>query len=119
EIARQDGSILDFIDGKYTFLNERLALHYGIDGVKGADFRKVALPADSHRGGIIGQASVLAVSSYNNRTSPVLRGKWVLENILNSPPPPPPPNVPTLEENQANASASLREQLEKHRENAA
>ena len=92
-LIRQDGSILDLIDGKYTFLNERLAAHYGIPGVKGMEFRRVDL-SGTNRGGVLTQGSVLTVSSYATRTSPVLRGKWILENLLNAPPPPPPPNVP-------------------------
>jgi hypothetical protein len=116
-VMRTDRSILDFIDGQYTFLNERLARHYGIRGVTGTGFRKVDL-AGTGRGGILTQASVLTVSSYGNRTSPVLRGKWVLENILNAPPPPPPPNVPSLNEDAVGSSASLRQQMEEHRKNA-
>lgn len=116
-LMRQDGSILDLIDGNYTFLNERLAAHYGVPGVKGTEFRKVSL-AGTGRSGIITQGSVLTVSSYATRTSPVLRGKWVLENILNAPPPPPPPNVPTLDDAAVGSSTSLRQQLEKHRANA-
>jgi hypothetical protein len=116
-VLREDRPILDFIDGNYTFLNQRLAEFYGIAGVKGHEFRKVDLTG-TRRGGILTQASVLTVSSYPNRTSPVLRGKWILENILNAPPPPPPPNVPSLDEHVVGKSASLREQLEKHRANA-
>jgi hypothetical protein len=116
-ILREDRPIVDFIDANYTFLNQRLAEYYGISGVKGLEFRKVDLKG-TQRGGILTQASVLTVSSYPNRTSPVLRGKWILENILNAPPPPPPPNVPSLDEQTVGKSASLREQLEKHRANA-
>jgi mono/diheme cytochrome c family protein len=116
-VMRQDTSVLDFIDGKYTFLNERLALHYGIKDVKGAEFRKVDLTGTG-RAGILTQASVLTVSSYPNRTSPVLRGKWILENLLNAPPPPPPPDVPNLDEAAVGATASLRQQMELHRANA-
>jgi hypothetical protein len=116
-IMREDRSILDMIDAKYTFLNERLAEFYGIPNVKGAEFRKVDLTG-THRGGILTQASVLTVSSYATRTSPVLRGKWVLENLLNAPPPPPPANVPPLEEAKAGSSASLRQVMEAHRANA-
>ena len=96
-IIKEDRSILEFIDANYSFLNQRLAEFYGIPDVKGPEFRKVDLTG-TPRGGILTQASVLTVSSYANRTSPVLRGKWVLENILNAPPPPPPPNVPALDE---------------------
>jgi mono/diheme cytochrome c family protein len=116
-VVHEDRSILEFIDADYTFLNERLALHYGVDGVKGPEFRRVALPG-RERGGILTQASVLTVSSYATRTSPVLRGKWVLENLLNAPPPDPPPGVPRLDEEKIGTAASLRQQLEAHRKNA-
>jgi mono/diheme cytochrome c family protein len=116
-VMREDRSILDFIDGPYSFLNERLARHYGISGVTGSEFRKVDL-SGTGRSGILTHASVLAVSSYGNRTSPVLRGKWILDNILNSPPPPPPANVPSLDEDAVGSTASLRQQLEQHRKNA-
>jgi hypothetical protein len=115
-IVREDRSILDFLDANYTFLNERLADFYGIGGVKGHEFRKVNLTG-TQRGGILTQASVLTVSSYANRTSPVLRGKWILENLINAPPPAPPANVPILDEEPLGKSVSLREQLEKHRSN--
>ena len=113
-IVKEDRSILDFIDGKFTYLNARLAKHYGIEGVEGDQFRRVELSGDQ-RSGVLTQASVLTVSSYPNRTSPVLRGKWVLENILNEPPPPPPPGVANLKEEETGAGASLRQQMEKHR----
>ena len=113
-VIHEDRSILDFIDGKFTFLNERLAKHYGIPGVTGAEFRRVALTGDE-RAGVLTQASVLTVSSYPTRTSPVLRGKWILENFLNDPPPPPPPGVPNLNEAAIGTTASLRQQLEQHR----
>jgi len=116
-LMREDRSIIDLIDAKYTFLNQRLAEFYGIKDVKGPEFRRVDLTG-SRRGGILTQASVLTVSSYATRTSPVLRGKWVLENLLNTPPPPPPPNVPPLEETKAGTSASLRQVMEAHRANA-
>jgi hypothetical protein len=116
-IVRQDGSILDFIDGNYSFLNERLARFYNIGGVAGPEFRKVQLPVETGRGGLLTQASILTVSSYATRTSPVLRGKWILENVLNAPPPPPPPDVPNLDEAKVGSSASLRQQLEEHRKN--
>jgi len=116
-VVQNDQSVLDFIDGQYTFLNERLARHYGIRGITGTDFRKVDLTGTG-RGGILSHASVLTVSSYTNRTSVVLRGKWVLENILNAPPPPPPANVPSLNEDAVGATASLRQQMEAHRRNA-
>lgn len=117
-IVREDRSILDFIDAKYTYMNERLAQLYDIRGVQGPEFRKVALAADSHRGGIVTQASVLTVSSYATRTSPVLRGKWILGNLLDAAPPPPPPDVPNLDDAKIGTTSSLREQLEQHRKNA-
>jgi mono/diheme cytochrome c family protein len=115
-IIRNDRSILDFIDGRYSFVNERLARHYGIPGIAGPEFRRVAL-TDARRGGVLGHASVLTVSSYSTRTSPVLRGKWILENLLNAPPPEPPPDVPNLDETAIGSVASLRAQLEAHRTN--
>lgn len=115
-IIQEDRSLLDFINGKYTFLNERLARHYGIKGVLGPEFRKVDLTAHL-RTGVLTQASVLTVSSYGNRTSPVLRGKYILENLLSTPPPPPPANVPPLDEAGVGSKISLRQQLEQHRVN--
>src|SRR6185369_4568405 len=116
-VVREDRPISDFIDGRYTFLNERLAKHYGIEGVKGPDFRRVELTTDQ-RTGVFTQASVLTVSSYPTRTSVVLRGKYLLENILNAPPPPPPPDVPLLNEEAVGTTQSLRQQMEKHRSDA-
>lgn len=116
-VIREDRPILDFIDGRYSFLNERLARHYGIAGVTGPRFRKVDLTG-SPRAGVLTHASVLTVSSYATRTSPVLRGKWILENLLNAPPPEPPPDVPNLDEKAIGTAASLRAQLEEHRRNA-
>jgi hypothetical protein len=113
-ILREDRSVLDFIDADYTFLNQRLAEFYKILGVKGHEFRKVALNGPQ-RGGVWTHASVLTVSSYANRTSPVLRGKWILENLLNAPPPPPPADVPNLEDAAVGKSVTLREQMEMHR----
>jgi hypothetical protein len=116
-IMREDRSALDFLDADYTFLNDRLAKHYGIEGVRGSYFRKVALNSPD-RGGILTQGSILTVTSYPTRTSPVIRGKWILENVLGSPPPPPPPDVPQLEEKSVGSPKNLRQQLEKHRSNA-
>ncbi|MEX2261261.1 MAG: DUF1592 domain-containing protein [Bryobacteraceae bacterium] len=113
-VMRNDRSILEFVDSSYTFLNARLAHHYGIEGVSGRDFRKVELPV-SNRGGVLTQASVLTVSSYPTRTSPVLRGLWVLENFLGAPPPPPPAGVPQLDEQKIGLDLPLRKQLEQHR----
>ena len=115
----ENRSVLDLLNADYTFINERLALHYGIPGIYGSHFRRVRL-ADGHRGGLLGQGSVLTVTSYSNRTSPVIRGKWVLENILSTPPSPPPPNVPALKERDAAGKAlSMRAQMEQHRANPA
>jgi hypothetical protein len=116
-IVKEDRSILEFLDANYTYLNEPLAAHYGIPGVSGDEFRKVSLP-DSTRGGVLTQASVLTISSYPTRTSPVLRGKWILENILGTPPPPPPPNVPELNTSEVGNTGTLRQQMEKHRASA-
>ena len=114
---RADRPIPELLRADYTFLNERLARHYGIDDVYGSHLRRVTLD-DDRRFGLLGHGSVLTVTSYPNRTSVVLRGKWILENLLGSPPPPPPPNVPALEENEAGeAPASLRERMEQHRGN--
>lgn len=116
-IVRENRPVSDFIDAQYSFLNERLAKHYGIAGVTGAEFRRVELATDQ-RSGVLTQASVLTVSSYPSRTSVVLRGKYLLENILGSPPPPPPPDVPALDETAVGTSRSLRQQMEQHRANA-
>src|SRR5439155_3866511 len=117
-IVKEDRSVLDFLDADYTFLNDRLARHYGISGVRGGYFRRVTL-SGGERGGILTQGSILTVSSRPTRTSPVLRGKWILENILGAPPPPPPPTVPVLSDDADNSAKDLRAQLEKHRANAA
>jgi hypothetical protein len=114
DVIHQDRRILNFIDGRYSFLNERLARHYGIPNVSGPEFRRVDL-SDTPRGGVLTQASVLTVSSYATRTSPVLRGRWVLDNLLDAPPPEPPADVPNLDESKIGTSASMREQLEMHR----
>lgn len=117
-ILRENRPISDFIDADYTFLNERLAKHYGIAGVAGPDFRKVELTGNQ-RGGVLTQASVLTVSSYPTRTSPTIRGKYILNNILGTPPPPPPPDVPALDASKVGSEVSLRKQLEEHRGNPA
>jgi hypothetical protein len=116
-ILRADRPVLDFIDADYTFVNQRLAEFYGMSSVKGHEFRKVDLKG-TRRGGVWTQASVLTVSSYANRTSPVLRGKWMLETLLNAPPPPPPPDVPALDEQTIGKDVSLKQILDKHRSNA-
>ena len=116
-IVRQNRSILDLLDSDDTFVNETLAKHYGIEGVKGTEFRRVAL-ADRRRGGILTQASVLTLTSNPNRTSPVKRGQWILQQLLGTPPPPPPPDVAKLDESpKAAENASLRERMEVHRSN--
>ena len=117
-VLRDNRPISDFLDARYTFLNEKLAKFYGIDNVTGPDFRKVDLATDQ-RGGLLGQASVLTVSSYPTRTSVVIRGKYILQNILGDPPPPPPADVPLLDEGSIGNAASLRQQMEKHRANPA
>ena len=116
-IVREDRSVIDFLSGDYTFVDERLAQHYGMPGVYGSRFRRVTLP-DEARCGLLGQGSILLVTSVATRTSPVARGKWVLENILGSSPPLPPPNVPALPENASTAKlVSVREKMEAHRNN--
>jgi mono/diheme cytochrome c family protein len=115
-MLRESRPLSDFLDAKFTFLNELLAKHYGIEGVTGQEFRRVELKTDQ-RGGVLSHASVLTVSSYPTRTSPVIRGKYVLQNILGAPPPPPPPDVPVLDEEAVGNAGSLRQQLEKHRSN--
>jgi mono/diheme cytochrome c family protein len=120
-IVRDDRSLLELLDCDYTFLNERLAKHYGIEGVTGAEMRRVALPAGSQRGGVLTQGTVLVVTSNPDRTSPVKRGRFLLDNILGAPPPPPPPNIPALDEaatKHGDRPPTLRETLELHRSNA-
>ena len=117
-LVRDDRSVLELIDADYTFLNEGLADFYGIDGVEGGYFRRVPL-AGTGRGGILTQGGVLMVTSYPTRTSPVLRGKWILENLLGAPPPPPPPDVPELETDAGSSAGGLRAALERHRANPA
>ena len=116
---KENNSVADLLTSNETFLNEQLARHYGISGVYGSHFRRVTL-TDENRFGLLGKASVLAVTSYTTRTSPTIRGKWVLENILSAPPPAPPPNVPSLESsNKDGKPLSVRQMLEMHRANPA
>ena len=116
-VLRDERSVLDLLGADYTFLNERLAKHYGIPGIYGSRFRRVTLADDSKRGGLLRQGSILAVTSYATRTSPVIRGKWVLGNIYGAPPPPPLPNVPALDETSVSATLPMRERLAAHRTN--
>jgi hypothetical protein len=110
--------VTELITADFTFLNERLANHYGIAGVQGSHFRRVALPADSVRRGILGQGSILTVTSHAIRTSPVLRGKWILNNILGNPPPDPPANVPALPDQRTQAKVTtIRARMSQHRAN--
>ena len=115
-VVREDRSVLDFLDAPFTYLNQRLAAYYGVGGVEGQRLRRVDLPAGM-RGGVLTMASVLTVTSYPTRTSPVIRGKWVLENLLGAPPPPPPPEVPALQESAIGKTISMRQQIELHRAN--
>ena len=119
-VMREDRSVLDLLRANYTFLNERLAKHYGVPHVHGSRFRRVDFGEQSTRGGLLRQGSILLATSYATRTSPVIRGKWVLDNLLGVPPPPPPPNVPELEETGSGERASsIRERLTAHRANPA
>ena len=113
---REDRPITDLLTADYTFLNQRLAEHYGIKGIYGNEFRRVKLE-DPNRYGLLGQASILAVTSYPNRTAPTIRGKWVLEQLLGSPPPPPPPNVPSLKDDATAQKMTMRQRMEQHRAN--
>jgi hypothetical protein len=116
-VLRGNKSVLELISANYTFLNERLAEHYGIPNVHGSDFRRVTFQPGSPRGGLLGQGSLLTITSYANRTSPVNRGKWVLDNLLSSPPPPPPPTVPALktEANDKGDNLTMRDAMVRHR----
>jgi mono/diheme cytochrome c family protein len=114
--VRADRSVTDLLTTDYTFLNQRLAEHYGIRGIYGTEFRRVKLE-DPNRYGLLGQASILAVTSYPNRTAPTIRGKWVLEQLLGSPPPPPPPNVPSLKDDATAQQMTMRQRMEQHRAN--
>ncbi len=116
--VREDHSVADLLKTDYTFLNQRLAEHYGIKGVYGNEFRRVKLE-DPNRFGLLGQASILAVTSYPNRTAPTIRGKWVLEQLLGTPPPPPPPNVPSLKDDATTQKLTMRQRMEQHRANPA
>jgi hypothetical protein len=118
-MLREDRSVLDLLRSDDTFLNERLAKHYEIPHVYGSRFRHVALDPNDHRGGLLRQGSILTVTSYATRTSPVIRGKWILENLLGAPPPPPPPNVPALADNTVSAQLTVRQRLAAHRANSA
>jgi len=115
-IMREDRSVLELLTADYTFINERLARHYGIPGVYGSQFRRVRV-TDEGRKGLLGHGSMLTVTSMPNRTSPVRRGKWILENLLGTPPPPPPPNVPPLKDQAGSEPKTMREQMEAHRAN--
>jgi hypothetical protein len=116
--VRENRSVVDLIAANYTFVNDRLAAHYGIPNVQGSHFRRLTF-ADGQRGGLLGQASILMATSYPNRTSPTQRGLFVLDSLLGAPPPPPPPNVPSLpEDNGAHGKvATMRERLDRHRTN--
>jgi hypothetical protein len=114
---REDRSVLELLTADYTYVNGRLARHYGFPAIYSSRFRRVTVPDPEQRGGLLSQAGLLAATSYPGRTSPVLRGKWLLDNVLGSPPPAPPPDVPKFPENAAGeAAASVRERLERHRE---
>jgi hypothetical protein len=117
-LFRENASLLDILDSNYVYVNDRLAAHYGLSGVSGGEFQRVALP-DRRRGGVLGMGSTLVVTSYPTRTSPVLRGKWVLEQVLGTPPPPPPPEVkPISRDDQMKDGMTLRQRFEKHRAEA-
>src|SRR6185295_398448 len=116
-ILREDRSALDLLRANFTYVNERLAKHYGIPNVYGSRFRRITLDEASRRGGLLRHASILMVTSYATRTSPVIRGKWILENLLGVPPPPPLPDVPALKDNTVDGSLTVRKRLAEHRHN--
>jgi mono/diheme cytochrome c family protein len=118
-VLRGNRSVVDLLTANFTFVNERLAKHYGIPNIEGSYFRRVTLPEGSVRGGLLGQGSLLTLTSYATRTSPVVRGKWVLENLLSAPPPPPPPNIPALktEASETGKPLSMRDAMVRHRAN--
>ena len=116
--VKENRSVVDFLDADYTYLNQRLAEHYGVPGIYGTTFRKVQLDPAKRHGGLLNQAAILTVTSYNNRTSVVLRGKWILENILAAPPPPPPPDIPALSQVKNGKTMTVREQMAAHATNA-
>jgi len=118
-VLREDRSVLDLLQANYTFVNERLAKHYGIPHIYGSRFRRITVPEDSWRGGLLRQGGILTVTSYANRTSPVLRGKFILDSLLGVPPPPPLPDVAALKDNTVDGRLSVRERLAEHRSNAA
>jgi len=118
-LFRENRSMLDLLGADYTYLDETLARHYGVPGVTGPGFRRVQLPPDSNRGGLLTQGSILMLTSHPTATSPVLRGKWILSNLLNSAPPPPPANVPPLDESPLDGrKLTTRQKVERHRNNA-
>ena len=116
-VVNEDRSVIDLLGANYTFLNERLARHYGIPHIIGSRFRRVSLGAEHRRGGLLRQGSILTVTSYANRTSPVIRGNWILDNILGTPTPPPPPDIPALDDSVVDATLPMRQRLAVHREN--
>jgi hypothetical protein len=118
-VIHENRSVLDLIGADYSYLNERLAHIYGVPGIVGPGFRRVSLAQNPERGGLVGQGGILLLTSHTTKTSPILRGKWILDNLLNSPPPPPPPGVPPLDESAANGQKlTTRQQVERHRNNA-
>ena len=118
-LVRENRSVLDLVDANYSYLNERLAELYGVPGVIGPGFRRVSLVSEPERGGLLGQGSILMLTSHTTKTSPILRGRWILDTLLNSPPPPPPAGVPPLDESPANGQKlTTRQEVERHRKSA-